>query len=81
MNWISEIGVYPTEEGKILHGTFSASAGEFECKVSGDGNAQTHEFSFSGGQLDDVKFTITGEWEIRELAELLQVLVDGKVDI
>ena len=81
MNWIGEIGVRKDGSEKIVTGYFSASASRFTCKVSSDGNAQTHEFSFSGGQLDDVKFTITGEREIREVAELMQALVNEKVEI
>ncbi len=80
MNWIQEYTVRKTNDQTIISGRFSHSAGKFEIEFSGDGgNADQCHVTLSDGQFDaglgrPITFTITGSWEIREVADMFCLL-------
>lgn len=64
-----------------ITGNFPATAGHFVLVKEGDGNSAEFDFTFSGGQYDinggPKCFSITGEWEMSEVAEVCRMAIDG----
>jgi hypothetical protein len=77
---IAEIIVHEENGIKTLEGGFMSSGGVFSVRIEGDGNAQRNEITLWGNQysMDDeqTKIVIYGEWEIREVAELLNIVAN-----
>lgn len=62
-------------------GNFPMTAGRFVLVKEGDGNSAEFDFTFSGGQYDinggPKCFSITGEWEMEEVAGVCRMALDG----
>ena len=84
MQWISEYTVSRNGDTKQITGEFMASAGSFKVDYKGDrGNADTCIITLSGGQYEYIngeptKIIIQGCWEINEVAELLELIINAK---
>jgi hypothetical protein len=76
---ISEINIKRIDDETIeISGELQATASTFLCRRTGEGNATTYTFSFSGGQYDfnegGLSFTVVGEWEMGEVARVCEIM-------
>lgn len=84
MNWISNYTVEYDGDTKHITGDFQASAGSFKVEYTGDrGNSDTCIITLSGGQYEDshgnlTEIKIQGCWEIHEVAELLNLIINAQ---
>ena len=78
---ISEYTHKKQNEKEIYTGHMGWSGANFEVTISGSGNSTEYKIKVTGGQFDideGLDITITGEWEIMELKELLNLVAPKK---